>query len=81
MNKEEWLKAINLTKEQLIEWLNEMYEDDKRLKEIIRKYEINYDVSIKNEQYAVYNPTTMKQELHFYTKVKANGFEYKRNWC
>lgn len=39
MNEEEWLKAIKCTKEELIEWLNEMYRDEKTNREIIFKYE------------------------------------------
>lgn len=80
MNKEEWLKAIKCTKEELIEWLNEMYEDDKRLKEIIKKYEDNYNVSIEKVEEAFYDPYKRNQKLNFYTKVKARNFEYKRNW-
>lgn len=81
MNKEEWLKAIKSSKEELIEWLNEMYEDDKRLKEIIRKYEDNYNVGIERIEETFYNPILERnQKLRFYTKVKAKNFEYKRNW-
>ena len=86
MNKEDWLKAIRCTKEELIEWLNEMYEDEERTRKIIMKYEDFYGVQKENIQEEVYNPETMRQELRYYTKVKvrnfdnATGFEYKRNW-
>jgi len=77
MDKDKWLKAIKCSKEELIEWLNEMYEDDKRLKEIITKYEDNYNVGIEKVQEAFYDPL---ERMKFYTKVKARNFEYKRNW-
>ena len=80
MNKKEWLKAIKCSKEELIEWLNEMYEDEERYREIIKKYEESYGVKTENIEEAFYNPTTMKQDIKFYTKVKAINFEYKRNW-
>ena len=80
MNKEEWIKAIKSSKEELIEWLNEMYEDDKRLKDIIQRYEDNYNVGIERIQEAIYDPLERNQKLRFYTKVTAKNFEYKRNW-
>lgn len=80
MNKEEWIKAIKSSKEELIEWLNEMYEDDKRLKDIIQRYEDNYNVEIERIQEAIYDPLERNQKLRFYTKVTAKNFEYKRNW-
>lgn len=80
MDKEEWLKAIKCTKEELIEWLNEMYEDDKIQKDIIRKYEIQCNATIKDENECRYNPVTMEHETKFYTKVNAGNFEYIRNW-
>lgn len=39
MTRENWLKAIKCSKEELIEWLDEMYRDDELQKQIIRKYE------------------------------------------
>lgn len=80
MDKDKWLKAIKCSKEELIEWLNEMYEDDKRLKEIITKYEDNYNVGIEKVQEVFYDPLERNQKMEFYTKVKARNFEYKRNW-
>lgn len=80
MDKEKWLKAIKCSKEELIEWLNEMYEDDERLKEIIKKYEDTYNVGIENIQEAILDPIERNQKISFYTKVKAKNFEYKRNW-
>lgn len=44
MSEEEWLKAIKCTKEELIEWLNEMYRDEKTNREIILKYEETLNV-------------------------------------
>ena len=80
MDKDKWLKAIKCSKEELIEWLNEMYEEDKRVKEIITKYEDNYNVGIEKVQEAFYDPLERNQKMKFYTKVKARNFEYKRNW-
>ncbi len=39
MKKEDWLKAIALSKDKLIEWLNEMYESEAELNSIISQYE------------------------------------------
>lgn len=80
MDKDKWLKAIKCSKEELIEWLNEMYEDDKRLKEIITKYEDTYNVGIEEVEEAFYDPLERNQKMMFYTKVKTKNFEYKRNW-
>ena len=44
MGKDEWLRAINCTKEELIEWLNEMYENDEyRLVIVSSEYDIATD--------------------------------------
>lgn len=80
MSEEEKEKAIRLSKEELIEWLNEMYEDEKVNREIIQNYEKNYGVGVEKIERAIYNPKTMQQEIRFYTKIKAKNFEYFRNW-
>ena len=80
MDKEQWLKAIKCSKEELMEWLNEMYEDEKNLREIIKKYENSYGVGIENIQEEYDSPETLERKIRFYTKVKAINFEYKRNW-
>ena len=80
MNKEEWLKAIKCTKEELIEWLNEMYEDEMAYRDIIRKYENAYNVEKETVQELINDPTKLIRKIEIYTKVKAHGFEYKRNW-
>jgi hypothetical protein len=80
MEEKEWKKAINCTKEQLIEWLNEMYKDDKIQKDIIRKYEDNYNVGSQDIQEVIEDPLEQKQKLRYYTKVTARNFEYIRNW-
>ena len=86
MDKEQWLKAIECSKEELIKWLNEMYEDEQRTREIIRKYEELYGVQKENIQEQIENPKTLRPDIRFYTKVKARnfnnatGFEYTRNW-
>lgn len=64
MSEEEWLKAIKCTKEELIEWLNEMYGDDKINREIILKYEKIVDVRTYNKEGR--------------TMVEAPGFSYYR---
>ncbi len=81
MEKNEWLKAIKCTKEELIEWLNEMYEDDKRLKEIIGKYEKSYNVKIEEvekKEPKLFEP--WEERIITYTKVKAKDFEYIKKW-
>lgn len=45
MSEEDFLKAIKLSKEELIEWLNEQYKNEKRLKE----YEEKSNASVKRE--------------------------------
>lgn len=74
MDKEQWLKAINMTKEQLIEWLNEMYEDEKRLKDIIRNYEKYY--AKEGEVYFYTDERTQKSIS--YIPVYTEHFEYKK---
>lgn len=68
MNKEEWLKAINCTKEQLIEWLNEMYEDEKINREIIKQYE------------NIVKPSTTMKNGNEVVKVTPSFQYYKHNW-
>ena len=80
MNKEEWLKAIKCTKEELIEWLNEMYENEMAYRDIIRKYENAYNIEKEAVQELINDPTKLIRKIEVYTKVKAQGFEYKRNW-
>ena len=79
-NEEEWKKAIRLSKEELIEWLNEMYKDEEVNREIIKQYEENYGVGTEKIERAIYDPKTMEQKVEFYTKIKAKNFEYFRNW-
>lgn len=80
MDEKDWKRAINCTKEQLIEWLNEMYKDEKSLKFIIRQYEDNYNVGIESEQRFFDDPVTREQKFKYYYKVKAKNFEYIKNW-
>ena len=80
MDKNEWLKAIKCSKEELIAWLDEMYENEERLKEIITEYENNYNVGIERIQDEFYDSVELNREMIFYTKVKAKNFEYRRNW-
>ena len=80
MDEEKWLKAIKCSKEELIEWLNEMYNDEKINRDIIRKYEDTYNVEKENVEQQFEDPLTRDRKFRFYTKVKAHGFEYCRNW-
>lgn len=80
MDEEKWLKAIKCSKEELIEWLNEMYNNEKINRDIIRKYEDTYNVEKEDIQEQFEDPVTMTRKFRFYTKVKAHGFEYCRNW-
>lgn len=80
MDEEKWLKAIKCSKEELIEWLNEMYNDEKISRDIIRKYEDTYNVEKENVEQQFEDPLTRDRKFRFYTKVKAHGFEYCRNW-
>jgi hypothetical protein len=57
-----------------------MYKNEKNLKDIIRKYEDNYDVGIKSEQRVFDDPVTREQKFIYYYKVKAKNFEYIKNW-
>lgn len=65
MDEEEWLKAIKCTKEELIEWLNEMYREEKLNREIILKYEklVNVRISSKGDNTII---------------IEAPGFSYYR---
>ena len=80
MDEEKWLKAIKCSKEELIEWLNEMYNNEKINRDIIKKYEDTYNVEKENVQQQFEDPLTRDRKFRFYTKVKAHGFEYRRNW-
>lgn len=80
MEEKQWLKAIRCSKEELIEWLNEMYSDENRNRIIIKMYEDNYNVKKEDMQQQFEDPITGTRELRSYTKVKAQGFEYNRNW-
>ena len=79
MEKDEWLRAIKCTKEELIEWLNEMYEEDKRLRKVIEKYEESYNVVIEKGEKIVEKEPFIKAKIS-YTKVKAKNFEYIKDW-
>ena len=80
MNEEEWKKAIRLSKGKLIEWLNEMYQDEKILKEIIMKYEKTYCVGSEYISREYYNPLTLENEIKSATLIKAKDFSYYRSW-
>lgn len=54
MNEEEFLKAIRSSKEDLIEWLNDMYKDQNEMKSIIGQYENMCNAKI--EEKMIENP-------------------------
>ena len=67
MTREDWLKAIKCSKEELIEWLDEMYRDDEWQKEVIRKYEVKTKAGIE------------KRDKGTIVMVDTD-FTYWRNW-
>lgn len=77
MNEEEWKKAIRCSKEELIEWLNEMYKDDRFQKELIRKYEKISNISKLREEFG----TTERTVVSVYNNDDKLEFQYyKVNW-
>ena len=78
MEKEKWLKAIYCTKEELIEWLNEMYEDEKVYEEIILKYEKMTNATIRDTKKTRINKRTMQEEVHNVKEVDNGVFKYFR---
>ncbi len=79
MEKNEWLKAISLDKAELIKWLNEEYEEERNLRDIIRRYEKDY-ASVSDEMAEIPNLETGLIEQKFYWKVDTKNFSYKRTW-
>lgn len=67
MTRENWLKAIKCSKEELIEWLDEMYQDDEWQKEVIKKYEAKTKAGIE------------KRDKGTIVMVDTD-FTYLRNW-
>ena len=67
MTRENWLKAIKCSKEELIEWRDEMYQDDEWQKEVIKKYEAKTKAGIE------------KRDKGIIVKVDTD-FMYWRNW-
>ena len=78
MEKEKWLKAIYCTKEELIEWLNEMYEDEKVYEEIILEYEKMTNATIKDTKKFRVSKRTMQEEVHDVKEVDNGVFKYFR---
>ena len=78
MEKEKWLKAIYCTKEELIEWLNEMYEDEKVYEEIILEYEKMTHATIKDTKKTRINKRTLQEEDHNVKEVDNGVFKYFR---
>ena len=77
MNENEWKKAIRCSKEELIEWLNEMYEGDKFQRNLIRKYEEISNVTKVREKYG----TTERTIVSVYNNEGNLEFQYfKVNW-
>lgn len=61
-------KANRLNRGQLVDWINEIEQDNMRLIGILKKYEEYSNADIKEEKMAIYNPINMKQEI-FYKKI------------
>lgn len=78
MEKEKWLKAIYCTKEELIEWLNEMYEDEKVYEGIILEYEKMTGATIKDTKKVRVNKRTLQEEAHNVKEVDNGVFKYFR---
>lgn len=79
MDKEDWLKAIGLNKEELIKWLNEVKEENNFLKDIIKKYEEEYaTVELKTSK--TVDPETLEDETFIYYEVEIGKIHYIRHW-
>lgn len=79
MSKEELEKACTLNKEELIEWLNEVYQDNYILNEIIDKYEEYVQPYIHTETRYIDDIKTLEKKVIIYTEVKvSNNFIYRK---
>lgn len=79
MNKEELKKAHMLDKEELIEWLDEISQDNKILNEIISKYEEYVKPYIHTEIKYIDNIETLEKKSVVYKEVKvSNNFIYRK---
>lgn len=67
MTRENCLRAIKCSKEELIEWIDEMYRDDEWQKEVIKKYEAKTKAGIE------------KRDKGTIVMVDTD-FTYWRNW-
>lgn len=79
MNEEQIKKALRCSKEDLIEWLMEMYQNERRLKDIIKKYEEVCNTTCRNETREIKSMgvKTVKyfQRIH-YVNINGKSFEY-----
>lgn len=79
MDKEEIKKAHSLDKEELIEWLDEVCQDNNRLNEIISKYEEYVKPYIHTEIKYVDDFETLEKKPIVYTEVKvSSNFIYRK---
>lgn len=77
MNENEWKKAIRCSKEELIEWLNEMYQDEEIQREIIKKYEEFSNITERKEKIG----TNERTIVSVYDNEGNLEFQYfKVNW-
>ena len=68
MSEEEIIKMVRSTKEELIEWLFEMYRDEKVNRDIIEQYE------------QIVQPTQIKENDRTVVKVTPSFQYYKKGW-
>lgn len=67
MNKEDFLKMQELSRNELIEWLIEIKEETTTMKKILNELAELYGAGIKEETYHVENPIT--GEKQYYNKT------------
>ena len=67
MNKEDFLKMQELSRNELIEWLIEIKEETTTMKKILNELSELYGAGIKEETYVIKNPVTLEE--HHYRKT------------
>lgn len=67
MDKEDFLKMQELSRNELIEWLIEIKEETTEMKKILNELSELYGAGIKQETYYVENPITRLN--HYYIKT------------
>lgn len=75
MDREDFKKAIRLSKEELIDWLDEMYEDRAVLKQIISSYEDACGTA-KTHETATTQDGKTRMFIKCYANINGKRFEY-----